>query len=195
MTAFTTYVHLIASGADLDNDLPYLQKIMDTIRKKQAIVTRDWISVIAHYKKQTPYVEQADWTNIVEESLDAIRRSDLVIAEVTLSDFNQGLQTYIAAQYKKPTLVLTRSQIEDRFISGISSTYLIVKQYSTNEELEALVSNFIQKNTIPQKDLRFNFILDRRIYKYLRDKSYDTGKNKSEIIRALLEQEIKKRNT
>lgn len=189
MTAFTTYIYFIASGNDLKNDLPYLQKIMEMIYKNHAIITRDWLGPVLSYKKRMskPYVEQADWINIVEESLDAIKRSDLVISEVSFSDFNQGVQTYIAAQYKKPTLVLTRSQIEGTFISGISNRYLTVRQYSTQEELESVVSEFIQKNTIPAKDLRFNMLLNRHTYKYLRDKSYETGKNKSEIIRQIIQ--------
>lgn len=193
MTAFTTSIHLVASGNNLENDLPYLQKIMETIYKNHAVVTRDWLGAAIARKRQSPdNIERADWINIVDESLDAIKRADLIISEITLRDFNQGIQTYMAAQYKKPTLVVTRSQIENHFISGISNKYLTVKKYSTEEELEALITSFIKQNTIPQNDLRFNMILDRRIYKYLRYKSYETGKNKSEIVRDVLERAMHK---
>lgn len=195
MTAFTTHIHLIASGNDFEHDLPYLQKITDTIYKNNALLTHDWIGAAIARKKRTPDVEDADWTSIVEESIDAIKRSDLVIAEVSFGDFNQGIQTYMAAQYKKPTLIVSRSPIEGMSISGIASKYTTVKRYSSEQELSDIVSKFIKQNSIPEKDLRFNMILDRRIYKYLRDKSYETGKNKSEIVRELIEREIKKRNS
>jgi len=194
MDKFTTHVHLIASGNDLDNDLPYLEKIMETIYNNYAILTRDWLGAAMARKKRTPDVEKRDWASIVNESIDAIKRSDLIIAEISFSDFNQGIQTYIAAQYKKPTLIVTRSPVKDRFISGISDKYLTVKQYSTKEELELIVNTFIKQHAVPAKDLRFNMILDRRVYKYLRDKSYETGKNKSEIIRDLIDRQIDKRN-
>lgn len=194
MTAFTTHVHLIASGNDLENDLPYLQKITDTIYDNNALLMHDWIGTAIARKKRMPDIEYADWTAIVNESISAIKRSDMVIAEVSLGDFNQGIQTYMAAQYKKPTLVISRSPIKGTPISGVTNKYIKVKRYSTKQELSDLVSRFIKQNSIPEKDLRFNMILDRRIYKYLRDKSYETGKNKSEIVRGLLEREIEKRN-
>ena len=194
MEKITTVVHFIASGNDLENDLPYLQKIMETIYKNHALLARDWLANAIARKKKTPDVEKVDWVHIVNESMDAIRRADIIVAEITLSDFNQGMQTYIAAQYKKPTLVLTRSEIDRHFISGISDKYLTVKRYKTTDDIEQLVSSFIKDNAIPARDLRFNMFLDRRIYKYLRDVSYETGMNKSEIVRRTLLKVIKQRN-
>jgi len=194
MTKFTTRIHLIASTNDLDNDLVYLQRIMDVIYKNSAVLTRNWIPASIARKKVTPDIEKADWEKIVNESLDAIMRSDLIIAEITLADFNQGIQTYIAAQYKKPTLVLTRADIRNRFVSGISNKFLTLQQYATEEDLDSLIGTFIKKNRIPERDLRFNMVLDRRIVKYLREKSYETGENKSEIVRNILENEIKQKD-
>ena len=193
MTDFTTSIHLIASGNDLQNDLRFLQKIIITIYKNHAILTRDWLGTAIARKKRTPDIEKADWTNIVKESLDAIKQSDMVIAEISLCDFNQGLQTYLAAQYKKPTLVLTRSEIENSFVSGIENPYLTIERYTREDELDLLVTKFIKKNTIPQKDLRFNMVLDRPIYRYLREKSYETNMNKSELVRGVLKQAMEKR--
>jgi hypothetical protein len=193
MEELTTHIHVIASGNDLGNDQPYIETIIETVYKNHAILTRDWLQNAIARKKRTPYVEKADWVSIVSNNIDAIKRADLVIAEASLADFNQGIQTYMAAQYKKPTLVVTRSDVDGHFISGISNQYLNVKQYQTKERLVALVTSFIQQQAVPAKDLRFNLILDRRIIKYLRDKSYETGKNKSEIVRELLEKEIERR--
>ncbi len=196
MSDFTTKVYLVASANDLPNDLPYLQKIIEIIYKNRTLLTRDWIGAAIAQKRRTPDVEDNDWKAIVDESLEAIKQSDLVIAEISLSDFNQGIQTYIAAQYKKPTLVLTRTPIEGQFISGLEGTnkYLTLKPYSTVDELEQIITSFINQHSIPLKDLRFNLFLDRPIFKYLRDKSYETGMNKSEIIRELIEQDIKRRD-
>jgi hypothetical protein len=185
-------VHVAGSGNNFAVDLPFLRKISDTIYKNHAVVTRDWIDAALAQKKRDDGAH-IDWEEVVSEDFDDIKRADLMIVEVTNQELNQGLQTYLAAQYKKPTLLVARSQVNDRFISGIVNKYISLKTYKTEEELEAIVSKFIKQNAIPEKDLRFNFILDRRIYKYLRDKSYETGKNKSEIIRELLEREIERR--
>ena len=187
-------VHVTGSGNTLEDDLPYLRKIISTIYQNHAMVTRDWLeSAIAQKKKGGDAI--INWEEIVAEDFDDTLHAHLVIVEATQQELNQGLQTYLAAQYKKPTLIVTRSQVKDRFISGVTNKYISLKQYKTEEDLEKIVSKFIKQNAIPEKDLRFNFILNRRIYKYLRDTSYETGKTKSEIIRGLLEREMKRRDS
>jgi hypothetical protein len=187
-------VHFIASGNDLDNDLPYLKAITDEIHNSNALIAHDWLGAAIARKKKTPDIEKLDWRHVVEENLNAVRRSDIVIAEITFSDFNQGMHVYIASRYHKPTLVLSRNDVKGHFVSGIEDKYLTLKQYSTEEELRVLVHDFIIKNAIAERDLRFNMFLDRRIYKYLREESYDTGRNKSAIVRQILNRAINERN-
>lgn len=95
-----------------------------------------------------------------------------------------------ALQHKKPVLLVTRENIRGRLINGIKHKLLTVQHYDTQDDLKKIVNKFIRVNTISSKDLRFNFLIDRQIYSYLRQTSYETGKNKSEIIRELLESEI-----
>lgn len=195
MADFTSYVHVTGSARNMSEDKPYLQKIIQTVYANHAIVYRDWIGPAASRRRRGVRDEDVDWADILQGNVEAIDASDFVIVEASQSRFSQGYQAYLAAQRKKPTLIVTREQIEERFISGVSSKYITVKQYSDEKDLEEIVSMFIKKNAIPEKDLRFNFLLDRRIYKYLRDKSYETGKNKSEIIRELIEKQIEKRSS
>lgn len=193
MTEFTTMVHITGSARFFDEDLEYLQAIVQTVYANRATVFRDWLGAAASRLKQNPPFEGVDWASILDDNMAAIKKSDLVIIEASHARFSQGFQAYIASQYKKPTLIVTRSATKERFISGVGSKLITLKRYSTVAELEEIVSKFIKQNTIPEKDLRFNMILDRRIYKYLRDTSYETGKNKSQIVRELLEKEIEKR--
>jgi hypothetical protein len=166
---------------------------MQTVYENHAVVFRDWLDAAASRTKNGVRDQDANWEAILNDNIEAIKKSDLVIVEATQARFSQGFQAYTAAQYKKPTLIVSRSQIKDRFISGINSKLITIKQYTTEEELRAIVTRFIKQNIIPEKDLRFNMILDRRIYKYLRDTSYETGKNKSQIVRELLEKDIEQR--
>jgi hypothetical protein len=193
MTSFTTFVHVTGSARNMGDDLKYLRKIIKTVYANHAMVAREWVEPAHSRTSLDVNDEDVDWATIIDENMTAIARSDLVIVEASQSRFSQGLQAYTAAQYKKPTLIVTRSVIKNRYISGVESKYISVKHYSNEEELELIVSKFIKRNTIAEKNLRFNMILDRRIVKFLRDKSYETGKNKSEIIRELLEQEIERR--
>lgn len=192
MPSFTTQVHVTGSARKLDQDLPFLQAIMETVYSSHAMVFRDWLGA-ASKRTNHDLNEDTDWEAILKDNLESIKKSDLVIVEATQGRFSQGFQAYTAAQYKKPTLIVTRSAVKGHFVSGVATKFITVKPYQTEEELKAIVAKFIKQNSIPEKDLRFNMILDRRIYKFLRDTSYETGKNKSQIIRELLERDIKKR--
>lgn len=85
--------------------------------------------------------------------------------------------------------------VTKRPISGFKYKALTTASYNTEQELEGIVNRFIRANTISTKDLRFNFFIDRSIYNHLREISYETGQNKSEIIRKLIEQDIEKHNS
>ncbi|HEY5695678.1 MAG TPA: hypothetical protein VIQ80_02480 [Candidatus Saccharimonadales bacterium] len=193
MAKFMTMIHVTGSARKLEDDLEFLQTIMQSVYANHATVFRDWVGVATSRQKQNIPDEEVDWETILNENIDAIKKSDLVIVEASQARFSQGFQVYVAAQHKKPTLVVTRSEIKERFISGVGNKFITLKQYSTIAELQELVAKFIKQNTIPEKDLRFNMILDRRIYKFLRDTAHETGKNKSQIVRELLENEAEKR--
>ena len=193
MANFTTQVHVTGSARNFKDDEVYLRAIIQAVYDNHAMVFRNWLDAAASRAKNGIRDQDADWTAILDDNVEAIKKSDLVIVESTQARFSQGFQAYTAARYKKPTLIVSRTPFKDRFISGVDSKLITLKQYSTKEELETIVGKFIKQNSIPEKDLRFNMILDRRIYKYLRDTSYETGKNKSQIVRELLEKEIERR--
>jgi predicted DNA-binding protein len=53
---------------------------------------------------------------------------------------------------------------------------------------------FLEDNNISTKDMRFNFFIDRPIYNYLRWAALRTGKTKAEILRELVQREIKNKD-
>jgi hypothetical protein len=193
MGNFTTQVHVTGSARQFSEDEPYLRAIMQAVYDSHAIVFRNWLDAATSRSKNNARDQDTDWEAILNDNIEAIKKSDLVIVEATQARFSQGLQAYTAARYKKPTLIITRNPVKGHFISGVAGKLITIKEYSTEDELRATVAKFIKQNTIPEKDLRFNMILDRRIYKYLRDTSYETGKNKSQIVRELLEKDIERR--
>lgn len=194
MSNFTTFVHVTGSARNIGNDLPFLRTIVQSVYDSHAMVFRDWISAAISRRTHGVADDEVDWTHVLEKNVEAIQLSDLVVVECTQNRFSQGYQAYLASQYKKPTLIVTRGKIDNEFISGVESKYITVKHYETEDELKSIVEKFIKQNIIAEKDLRFNMFLDRRIYKYLRDVSYETGMNKSEIVRQALLRAIKQRN-
>jgi hypothetical protein len=124
--------------------------------------------------------------------LAAIAQSDVVIAETTYENLAVGYQIAVAIHQKKPVLLL-RHVTADKyaFVTGIQDEWVQHKEYGTKQDAVAAVEKFIDDNDISAKDMRFNFFIDRQIYNYLRWASFKSGKTKAEIIRSLIEKEIR----
>ena len=189
-------VHVTGSLANVDEDITYLRRIVKIIKQNDSTLALDWIesAYIDSGKDATQQNPEPDWQTIMEETLDAIGRADVVIVEATHYTFSQGFQAAMALNQKKPVLIVSRTPIEERLVSGLKSRDSSMAEYTSEEELEAVVSQFLRDNTISTKDLRFNMFIDRPIYNYLRSVSYETGKNKSEIIRELINRESRKKD-
>lgn len=184
-------VYFTASIVEAEKDIKILRTVIGAIHKTGAILARDWIEPA--YNRIIQGLErndEMDWESIIDDNLEAMHRADLAIVEATRYRFSQGYFLSMALQYKKPTLVLINSSLKDKSLVGIASRLLTVKQYKTQEELSKYIEVFIKDNIISTKELRFNLFIDRSIHNYLQDKAYRTGKNKSEIIRDLLQREI-----
>lgn len=184
-------VHLTGSSRSIEADRPFLRTIVDTVHAEGHALARDWIEPA--YRRQVKQ-DEADWSAIFRDNIQAITRADVVIVEATSYGFSQGFQLATALQQKKPTLLLWRvgSAFPDHFGSGVSSEFLFNHSYTSKAELEDIVALFLEDNTLTTKDMRFNFFIDRQIYNYLRWASTKTGRTKSELLRSLLEKEIER---
>lgn len=188
-------IHLTGSTTNLKKDLPYLRAIVKTIAENDSVLARDWIESAYHAKETGKLADKdVDWRQVMDETMDAIHRADITIIESTNYTFSQGFQVAVALQQKKPTLIVSRKPLNERMISGYRNKMLSMKEYKTEEDLAEITRQFIRDNTIATKDLRFNMFIDRPIYNYLRSESYESGKNKSEIIRDLINKEIEKKS-
>jgi hypothetical protein len=189
-------IQIIGNSKNFDEDLPFYQAIMEVIHSSGAVIARDWIAAVQNRREKGTHRPRTEieWDDVHKENEEAISRADIVIIEATNYGFPEGFYTSQALQQKKAVLLLTRENIRGLLVHGIKHKLLTAQHYDDKESLTKLVNKFIKANTIATKDLRFNFFIDRQIYGYLREVSYETGKNKSEIIRELLEQEIDKQD-
>jgi hypothetical protein len=191
---FSMIIQVIGNSKNFEQDLPFYQAITDTIHSSGAVVARDWIAAVRSRTENGTLRNRTEieWDDVHKENEEAISRADIVIIEATNYGFPEGFYTSQALQQKKPVLLVTREEIRGRLVHGIKHKLLSTQHYDDKDDLVKTVTKFVKANTIATKDLRFNFFIDRQIYSYLREVSYETGKNKSEIIRELLEQEIDK---
>lgn len=183
-------VHFITSRPSLEKDIDVLRKIISIVHAENHYLAHDWIE-----PAYTRLIEQkqpiADWDNIYQQNLGAIAQADVVIAEATYENFAVGYQVAIAVQQKKPVLLLRRESADkNAFVTGIEDGWVSHADYN-DENISGIVQKFITENDIKSKDMRFNFFIDRKIYNYLRWAAFKTGKTKAEIIRDLIERQIK----
>jgi len=184
-------IHFITSRPSLENDIAVLRRIIEIIHNKDHFIAHDWIET-AHKRLVDHKVGTDDWSLIYKQNLEAIARSELVIAEATYENFAVGYQVSAAIQQKKPVLILRRESADrNAFVTGVEDGWVRHAQY-TDKNLAPIVDKFLDDNDIKVKDLRFNFFIDRKIHNYLRWASFKTGKTKAEVIRELLKHDIEK---
>lgn len=180
-------VHLAASLRDPQVDAAYLRKIIEIVHDRGGVLAHSWLEpALARYEEKI-YVE--NWKPYVEGNINAVKRADIVIADVTHYSFSQGFLVAAALEYKKPILALSRDAVDDKIICAITNPLFTLERYNDANELAKITETFLVKNTIHTKDLRFNMFLTRPIYKYLENVMQETGKNKSEIIRELIKRQ------
>lgn len=177
-------VHIAGSLRDPEVDATYLRHVIEAIHDHGAVLAHNWLEAALARKKEDLVAD--DWSPYVEANIDAVKRADIVIADLTHYSFSQGFIVAAALQYKKPILAISRNPIDSHTASGITSPLFSYKRYTDNHSLKQIVNSFLDKNTVHTKDLRFNMFLTRHIFKYLEETSRETGKSRSEIIRALV---------
>lgn len=187
-------VHFITSRPTLEKDIHVLRKVIDIIHSHDYYLAHDWIEV--GYRQLIQFRRPIkNWGDIYKENLEAIAKSDIVIAETSYENFAVGYQIAVAIQQKKPVLLLRKIDADkNAFVTGVEDGWVQHGEYSDEKSLTAIVEKFLADNEVKPKDMRFNFYMDRKIHNYLRWASFRTGKAKSEVVRELLKRDIERRN-
>lgn len=182
-------VHFISGKNNIEENMPYLRKIVTTIHKSGHVLSRDWIEQ-AHIAATQGLDRPPDWQLVFQENMDSLNKADVLIAEITERSFGVGYQVALASQQKKPILLLRRKGTSNGSLAdGISYDYIQRKDY-TQDDVAKFIETFLDEHDIKAKDMRFNFFIDRNIYNYLRWASFKMGKTKAEILRELVLKEI-----
>ncbi|PID31906.1 hypothetical protein CR970_03450 [Candidatus Saccharibacteria bacterium] len=174
----------------LEKDIQCLRGILSVIESEGHTVVHDWVEDAYEYLfvKKLP---TENWNVIYQQNIEAIAKSDVVVAETSHESFAVGYQVASAVQQKKPVLLLRQSSADSNsWVTGLRGDWVRHERYDS-KTLKPIMQGFFKENDIQTKDMRFNFFIDRPIYNYLRWASVKTGKTKAEILRELVEREIK----
>jgi hypothetical protein len=183
-------IYFSGSTRNIKQDIYIYRKIIKSVRSLGHSLHNDWVET--EWLRESQRGKDGtrrpwDLSVIVEASEISIDASELVIAEASdVSTFGVGYEVALGLQRKKPVLALVRSEaVGESYVTGIKHDLLTIKKYD-DAEVQKIVEDFIKANTLKNKDLRFNFVIDRHIYNHLRLKSFRSGKTKAEVVRDLL---------
>ncbi|HET7302587.1 MAG TPA: hypothetical protein VFI74_04625 [Candidatus Saccharimonadales bacterium] len=188
-------INFVASKSNIESEIEYYRRIVEAFKKGGHTLISDWFEeAFEMWQKQSDF-DELDWESIYAFQMESIAKADIVIADATVRSFAVGFQVAMALQQKKPTLVLQREESSNGAYYPSSAKDNLLKHRTYNSKnLEEIIDEFVKENTIDNKDLRFNFFIDRKIYNYLRWAAFKTGKTKAEILRDLVKNEIEKQD-
>lgn len=186
-------VHFSASARDMEKDISLYRKIINAVRTAGHAISHDWVET-AWLMTQGKGRDANGWDlhTIAIEVEAGIEAAEVVIFEASgRSTLGVGYELATALHRRKPTLVLIdKSVAKDSYAVALRHDFLTVITYNESE-LERIIGDFLRENTVTTKDLRFNFVIDRKIYSYLKAKSFKSGKTKAEIVRDLLLEDLR----
>lgn len=189
-------VHFSASSRNIHEDVHLYRRISKKIYSMEHVIVNDWVE--AALNRATGHGNTMGFGmnigDIVRNATAAVEKADVLICEASgQSAFGVGYEFMLALNAKKPVLCLINERLANHsYASAFSNdANLTVKVYDENT-VEKIVENFLRDNTVKTRDLRFNFVIDRRIYNHLRAKSFESGKTKAEIVRDLLAEDIER---
>ena len=156
-------------------------------------LTRDWLPHTAKRIKQQN-TQLRDITQIYKACMQAIGNADVVIIEDTVTNFSTGHQITKALQMRKPTLVLWQGrkhrEFEQMFIHGINSDLLEIAEYRNVDDLQEILTIFLNKYEKITERHRFHLVLNDLERTYLDWASYKYKTSRTKLIRGALRSKI-----
>jgi hypothetical protein len=174
-------------GGSITNLKLYPEKYLEIVQAIKGLgheIVRDWVP------------EELEGNTIpldlmYEYTEDAIKNSNAVILDNTLSRTSIGQQLMLAVQHNIPVLLLKNNDIADKnsksnvFLSKQVSKLVISKKY-TSKTLNKVLKEFFEKTVHEFQLSRFNLELDKNLDNYLKKLAKKNRSSKSAEIRKLV---------
>ncbi|NMC35781.1 hypothetical protein GYA49_01935 [Candidatus Beckwithbacteria bacterium] len=181
-------VHFIGP---LEGDQQYYKSIIKTIKDLgYKVITNHSATRDLNYVHQEPKTETELY---VQKMQNWIRKSDIVVVDVTYPGFGAGFEIAIALQYGKPVVVIYQPNPKSgahTVLKGINFDRLQVLAYAKNTLKQTL--NIALKYASEQVDTRFTMVLPADINSYLNQLG-QKGINRSEYIRSLIREKMEEK--
>lgn len=135
-------------------------------------------------------INELDQTNVESEELyskciKAIKRSDVVVLELSTNSFTQGFILQKSIEMNKPVIALHLPNASSVFLKGFTSELVQLVEYEKANLSDVLKQsiNIARERT----EARFNFYITPKIYNYLKWASKKHKQSKSAFVRTMLQ--------
>lgn len=183
-------IYFIASSRLVDTDPKLYEKIYNFISKDNRMVSD---KVMQWIKMGVINIQEASKKQKVDNyktSVDCVKKSDLVIMEVSGHSMSMGYLVSKALEISKPVIALYKKGHMPVFLSGIQDPKLRIVEYENGDVLSVLENAIIKAKSLV--DVRFNFFVSPSILTYLDWVSKRRMIPRSVFLRDLIEKELKK---
>lgn len=189
-------VHVAFGVHNFENNLTYIRLIAQSIRDNDGtVLVESYEAVNKRLASNQVTKSDIDWRGIIRNHTNILNDADLFIIEGSNYTFSNGFWSSLALMKRKPTLFLYRLKknqslnLDTMFVSGLTSDQFIAKTYRNATELRKVVSSFIESNKVAKKVL--NLELNEEIYDILERRARKARRQKSEIIKDILDHELR----
>lgn len=181
-----------------NNDLNFFISASSTIARQKSGILQN----VSNILKKIGYKETLNWyesseihdKEIYDKSIESIKKSDLVIAEITYPSIGVGQQITLATNWHIPILCLYDENISDpqkqsqfTFHMDKDDNIKIISYNSQN--LEDILSHEVTRISSKQF-AKFNFISTPQINNFLETESKKQELSKSQFLRKIIKEWI-----
>lgn len=155
--------------------------ILTAIEKNGNQLTRNWIDKAIKEANSTK--KSTTGKDLYPQVVKAILNADLVIFETTVPSINVGYQIQFALDNKKDVLILTEKDgesINTNFLKNANPSLLRIMNY-TDSTLESTLTKFFNEFQ-KTKSIRYHLLISKPFDSYIRWKSLNTNKTKTDVI-------------
>lgn len=183
-------IYFIASSRLVNTDPKLYEKIYLSLARDNKMVSD---KVLKWTKQGIKDMGKAPKTKKVEnykDSLNSIKKADIVVMEVTGHSMSMGYLLSKALEESKPVIAIHQKSYIPNFISGIIDQKLKIVEYDKDNIIGVLDEALKKAKSLI--DVRFNFFVSPKILNYLDWVAQKRMVPRSVFLRDLIEKEIKK---
>lgn len=187
-------VHLISSMREFQEDFENVRIIANIIQDSGHTIALNWFSGV--YDRQARGINKEstfDWAEIVDTNIHTTITSDVLIIEGSRFNYSQGFQTALALEHGKPVLNLYREDLPEYkewpdklFVSGIANPLFTSRAYKNEDDLQKIVTEFLEQNAKKIHELDMKLTLDAESYDKIVRISREEGKSQTSVIKDMV---------